>query len=103
MPSPIAEEAEKEASPLEAEKEASPLFTQGRLRTDRQEDKLWACLYQVRLGSWEKLIKKGSVPPLLPADRSRPPMTSDGCSSPKEKMPNGRDGRREKGGGESRS
>ena len=43
---------------------------------------------------------KGSIPPFLPADRTRPPMTSKGYSYPKEKMPNGRDGRREEKGKE---
>lgn len=66
MPSPVAEEAEKEASLL---------FTQGSLRTGLQKEELRACLYPISLGSWEKLVKKGSVPPLLPADRTRAPVT----------------------------
>lgn len=73
----------------EAEEEVSPLLTQRRLRTVLREE-LLACLYQAGVGSWEKLVMMGPVPPPPPTNRTRPPVTSERCFCPKDKMPDGR-------------
>lgn len=80
MPRSIAEEPEKEGSLL---------FTQGSLRTGLQKEELRACLYPISLGSWEKLVKKGSVPPLLPADRTRAPVTQRNALPLRRRCPMG--------------
>lgn len=78
----------------EAETEAGPLLTQRRLRTGLHEE-LLACLYHIGLGSWVKLMKKGSVPPPPPTNRTRPPVTSDRFFCSKDEMLNERGRRKE--------